>query len=95
VPNVVGGEVRSEVSNEGVQRVCTEDLDCMFLLRHLDEVWASNDFETCRFKRVIQLTESLLSAIAGYMMKFDSRLRFVGDFGDIMIKSLSVLKGAE
>lgn len=62
---MVGREVRNEVSNEGVQRIGSEELDSMSPLRHLDEVWISNDFETCRFKRVIQFAESLLSAIAG------------------------------
>jgi hypothetical protein len=90
---MVGGEVGGEVSNKGVQRTCSEELNSMFPLGHFDEVWVANNFETGRFKGLVQFVESLLFAIAGEKMEFGSRLRLVGNFGDIVVKGLGVLNG--
>jgi hypothetical protein len=93
MPVGVAREIRTKVTNDGVERTCTEELNSVLPLSRTNKTWVCNDFDTGRFQSPVQFSEALMLATTSSTMKLGNGVCFMADFGYFMMKGLWVLYG--
>ena len=90
-PWVVIGEVRGKVADERVKRLGPEELESVLPLFSSNQGRVGDDFEGCRFQRIIQLAETLLLAVAKETVELIGGAGLVGNLENVVVEGLWVL----
>lgn len=90
---VVVGEVACKISNDGVERLGSEELKGVLPLVRTYQLRVGNDLYSERFKRLLEFGEPLPLPSRHEAMELFGRVCMVGDFVDVVVEGFGVLEG--
>jgi hypothetical protein len=90
---VVIGEVACKISDDGVERLGSKELEGMLPLVRTYQLRVGNDLYSERFKRLLEFGEPLPLTSRHEAMEFFGRVCMVGNFVDVVVKGFGVLEG--
>lgn len=93
MPWVILGKIGGEVADEGVERLCSEELQGVLPLLSADKGRIADDLEARVLQHAIQLLQAQLLALLHQSLKLVEGIGLGGKLVDVMVECLRILYG--